>query len=433
MPEAVWKSLVPFAQETGLVNIGGYGEPLSNPECFAHLQELDAAGVRTILTTNGTMVTQRFAEQLATLAHLLEVKVSIDSPDPEIYRRIRGGSLEKALEGIRHLTSTLRPSQVTVLCVLMRSNADSLRAFPPLLASLKVTRFVVQGLIDYARGLDVEELRFRNGLPAHIARLAEAARQAGVGIEFSLPERVAAQLNDPGDAAAVVAAHLAAPAAAIEGARQCFAPWDAPVIDKDGRVFPCCYALTHASGMMGDLRESSPSEIWRGEKFRQFRRDIVDARTTPAACRACTIVPIGPHVLGRYAARLLDDRSVLGGASEMRLVVENTGTATWTVGDHINIGTASPRDGASAYHHPSWIGTNRITSFVELAVPPGATATFAFRVTPAAQPPFETFQLVVENQCWLPEPRFRIQPDRSPSARPSLVRRLRQAIGRMRG
>src|SRR5512137_1300539 len=60
--DAVWKSLVPFARETGLVNIGGYGEPLSNPKCFEYLQELDREGIRIALTTNGTMVTRRFAE-----------------------------------------------------------------------------------------------------------------------------------------------------------------------------------------------------------------------------------------------------------------------------------------------------------------------------------------------------------------------------------
>ncbi|MBP1603279.1 MAG: Curculin protein, partial [Acidobacteria bacterium] len=132
-------------------------------------------------------------------------------------------------------------------------------------------------------------------------------------------------------------------------------------------------------------------------------------------------------------ARMCGNRSVLSGSEELRLVVENTGSATWTAADRINIGTAGPRDGASAFYHPSWIGTNRITSFVEPAVPPGATATFPFQITPAAHPPSEMFQLVVENQRWLPEPRFRVQAVRPQPASPPLVRRLRRAVGRMRG
>jgi len=433
MPDDVWNALIPFAQETGRVNIGGYGEPLVNPRWFACLQELDAAGVWTTLTTNGTMVTRQVAEQLRTLKRLETVNVSVDSPDPEIYRRIRGGAVERTLEGVGHLTSVLRPSQVTVSSVMMRSTADSLLAFPPLLARLRVGRYIVQGLIDYATGLDEEELHWRHGLPALVTRLTDAARQAGVSIDFALPERVAAELHDPREAAEAVAAHLAAPANVEEAAKQCFAPWDAPVVDKDGRVFPCCYALTHASAVMGHLRESSPDEVWRGEMFQRFRRDIVSARTTPAVCRACAVVPTGPHFLGRYSARMCGNRSVLSGSEELRLVVENTGSATWTAGDRINIGTASPRDGASAFYHPSWIGTNRITSFVEPAVPPGATATFPFRITPAAHPPSEMFQLVVENQRWLPEPRFRVQAVRPQPAPPSFVRRLRRAVGRMRG
>jgi radical SAM protein with 4Fe4S-binding SPASM domain len=218
------------------------------------------------------------------------------------------------------------------------------------------------------------------------------------------------------------------------GAKQCFAPWDTPVIDKDGRVFPCCYALTHTSAVMGRVGEAGLDEIWRGEAFQRFRRNIVDARTTPDVCKVCTVVPTGPHVLGLYSAKMLDDKSVLRDSDEMRLVVQNTGTATWTANDRINIGASSPRDRASAYYHPSWIGTNRITSFVEPAVAPGATATFKFRITPSANPPFEIFQLVVEDKRWLPEPRFRIQPGgaRQPE-RPPFARRLRLAASRLLG
>jgi radical SAM protein with 4Fe4S-binding SPASM domain len=432
MADAVWQSLVSFARETGLVNIGGYGEPLSNPKCFEYLLELDREGVHIALTTNGTMVTRRFAEQLQTLAHLDVVNVSIDSPDPDIYRRIRGGSVEKALDGVAHLASVLNPSQVHVSSVMMRSNIDSLLAFPALLARLKVRTYVLQGLIDYTTGLDEEELRWRNGLPGQVDRLRRGGADAGVEIVFELPDRVAAELHEPGNPAAVIAAHLAAPPPAAGGTRQCLAPWDTPVIDKDGRVFPCCFALTRASAVLGDLNESSPQDVWLGEKYEQFRRDIVDARTTPAVCRTCTVVPTGPHVLGLYSARMLEDRSVLSGSQEMRLVVENTGTATWTANDRIHIGTASPRDRASAYYHPSWIGTNRITSFVEPQVPPGATATFKFRITPSPKPPSENFQLVVEKVHWLPEPRFRIRTFGAEPERPGVASTLRDLFSRFR-
>ncbi len=64
------------------MNLGGYGEPLSNQRCLDYLRELDALGVRTVLTTNATMVNRKIADQLAALAHFDGVNVSIDSPDP---------------------------------------------------------------------------------------------------------------------------------------------------------------------------------------------------------------------------------------------------------------------------------------------------------------------------------------------------------------
>jgi hypothetical protein len=89
--------------------------------------------------------------------------------------------------------------------------------------------------------------------------------------------------------------------------------------------------------------------------------------------------------------------------------VQNAGDSTWTANDHILIGTANPRDGHSAYYDPSWIGRNRICSFSESRVPPGGVATFRFRIAPSAQVAEESFQLVVEHQCWVPGTRFQIR------------------------
>ena len=59
----------------------------------------------------------------------------VDSPDPEIYHRIRGGPLEKALRGIANLMAEIDdPLRVSVSSVLMSESVASLVAFPPVLA-----------------------------------------------------------------------------------------------------------------------------------------------------------------------------------------------------------------------------------------------------------------------------------------------------------
>ena len=191
--------------------------------------------------------------------------------------------------------------------------------------------------------------------------------------------------------------------------KQCFAPWDVPVVDKDGKVFPCCYALSHATAIMGNLNDATANEIWQGQLFSAFRSAIVDGRTVPDICRNCPVVPTGPHPLRLYSAGLLLEQSTLEGGIDLCLAVQNAGAATWTASDKILIGTANPRDGHSAFYDPSWIGRNRISSFSEAAVAPGGTATFRFRIAPSERVTTESFQLVVENQCWVPGTRFEVR------------------------
>jgi MoaA/NifB/PqqE/SkfB family radical SAM enzyme len=138
MTDELWQLVVPFATWAGHANIGGYGEPLLNPRCLDYLRDLDRAGVHTTLTTNGTLVTAAIAAELAALEHLDCVNLSVDSPDPAIYKAIRGGSVEKALTGVGYLAGALKPSQLTVSSVLLRTSLDSLRAFPARLAELGV-------------------------------------------------------------------------------------------------------------------------------------------------------------------------------------------------------------------------------------------------------------------------------------------------------
>jgi len=105
------------------------GEPLVRKEVDSFIGMLRALdGVRDVaLTTNGTLLA-RSAERLAR-AGLSRVTVSIDSLDPERYRRITGGELGPVLEGINAARAAgLAPVKVNV--VVMRGiNDDEIEAF----------------------------------------------------------------------------------------------------------------------------------------------------------------------------------------------------------------------------------------------------------------------------------------------------------------
>jgi radical SAM protein with 4Fe4S-binding SPASM domain len=294
-----------------------------------------------------------------------------------------------------------------VSSVVTAATVDSLAEFPRLLADLGVREYLLQGLIDWNPDLRDDQLVHARRLPDCLDRVRSACRAHGVALELQPDVRLDLELTDP-DAARRL---YHADDLAAGRTRQCCVPWDQPFVNKDGQVFPCCYA--DESAVMGDLRHESFAEVWDGDRFRKFRSDLVCGTTAPAICRRCTAVPLGPHPLVEYAARVLRKRSVLRGRTRLRLVVRNVGTATWTRPTGLRIGTADRRDRESAFHHPGWLTPNRVATFVEDVVPPGGLATFPFAVTPGPGGRAEVFQLLVEGVCWLPGTRFEVRPRRN--------------------
>lgn len=145
------------------------GEPLLRPEVVEIVDRLARIGglEEITLTTNG----QRLAALASPLrqAGLSRVNVHIDSLVPERYRRICGGRLEPALEGLRAaLAEGLSPKVNAV--VLRGENEDELPAFCALAGELGVqVRFI--------------ELMDTGVAPAYAARHGLPAREVRARLE----------------------------------------------------------------------------------------------------------------------------------------------------------------------------------------------------------------------------------------------------------
>jgi radical SAM protein with 4Fe4S-binding SPASM domain len=415
--ELSWREVVKMACEIRNVIIAGFGEPLLHPQCLSMMRELDRHSVWMSLATNGTAITLSTAGQLAAIPNLMHINVSIDSPDPATYRAIRGGELEHALRGLRNLMTCIdNPDRVTVSSVAMSSNLATLAQFPPLLAELGVKRYVLQGLAQFSAECERESLLDPVAAAEAVERLRFACREAGVQLASLVGDRIdSAIASDEG----IPATSPPFQGAARNVAKVCSLPWEIPFIDKDGRVFPCCYASTQSSELLGDLRTESLHAVWEGQRYQRFRADILEGSTTPEVCRSCTIVPFGDHPIRSFAAELLLERSNLR-ANELVLLARNTGSRTWTPADSIRIGTANPRDHSSPLATAGWLSSNRVTTFCEDRVRPGEIATFRFTVLPVAGCPLEMFQLLAEGSSWIPNTRFRVD-SAHPFGKPKLA------------
>jgi MoaA/NifB/PqqE/SkfB family radical SAM enzyme len=404
MSDVVWHEVMPFARRAKHVFISGFGEPLTHPQCLDLLEQLNDHRIPTTITTNAISLDPGIARRLAAIDYLEHINISIDSLDPATYRRIRGGSVNRALRGLSNLVRSMPDtSRITVSSVAMRVNIETLADFPPVLARLGIKSYIVQGLNDYTSYAAAQRHSDAADLALHLARLESACAASGVELVMTTPERTDAEARGITDVLERYSTDLDA---TRHQTRQCMLPWEMPYIDKDGRVFPCCIAGAASKSEVGRLGLSdghSLEDVWLGDKYRKFRQELLDPCTTPDVCRTCTIVPTGAHPLRSYAAQLLSPLRETA-TDRVSVRVRNVGTEAWKAGA-IRIGTTRPRDRASIAEHHSWLSGNRPCTCRESHVAPGEIATFCFRMEPKTTS-VEHFQLVVESVAWLPNTKF---------------------------
>jgi radical SAM protein with 4Fe4S-binding SPASM domain len=69
----------------------------------------------------------------------------------------------------------------------------------------------------------------------------------------------------------------------------CTMAWDHTVVNVDGSVTPCCYLRPDMGEafVMGNVFEAPFAAIWRGEKYRAFRAQMLDGRGAMPVCNKC--------------------------------------------------------------------------------------------------------------------------------------------------
>lgn len=83
--------------------LGGYGEPLSNPDCLTMIKLAKSRGLSVSLITNGILLTEAISKELIEM-ELNMLWVSLDGASPECYTDVRlGNELPHIIENLRCL------------------------------------------------------------------------------------------------------------------------------------------------------------------------------------------------------------------------------------------------------------------------------------------------------------------------------------------
>jgi MoaA/NifB/PqqE/SkfB family radical SAM enzyme len=263
------------------VELQGEGESLLHPEFFRMAEALRDRGVRVSIITNGSLLHPSIADRLLD-AGLSKISVSLESADPETFRKIRGGKLEKVVANLERLLAARRErgaaTPVVGLSVtVLRSTEAHRQAIYDLYERLGldggITLQPLQEMESYARhyGADVaaEELDARAAdrvlarfFSDPALRRITAARPPIRGFYEEMSEGWSA------------------------GSRRC--PYlDAGMyVHRDGAVTACCMIKDTGRHALGRIGETDAAALVAGRAAlaAELAQGVI-----PAPCQGCTL------------------------------------------------------------------------------------------------------------------------------------------------
>lgn len=292
------KTLLESAYEAELT---GFGEIFCHPRLLDILRQLKSHRLTINATSNGTLWTAELLESLVGEELLDLICVSLDAGYPETYARLRvGGDMEKVLGNLLLLDKIKRwlgrdKPRLHLSFISMRENLNELPLVIGLAKRVGAEKVIVQGLYENesmagqsTAGADEEQPVF--------ATAAAVARANEVRLEFWYQSQAARPLAGAAEKVQITAP----PAAGRPLVKQCGYPWERVFVKSDLTVQAC--ATVWEKLIMGNLRESTIEEIWRGPRYRELRERL-GGTATPAECRPC---PTKPWRVPRYGFEISD-------------------------------------------------------------------------------------------------------------------------------
>jgi radical SAM protein with 4Fe4S-binding SPASM domain len=232
------------------------GEPFLHPRFLEMVSYASAQKIYTCTSSNAHYLTDRVAESTVR-SGLDRLIISIDGTTQETYESYRiGGSLNKVLEGTKNIVEWKRRLRSTTPHIIFQ------------FLVVRPNEHQIADVYEVARELGVDEVALKT------AQIYDY--QNGSPLIPTIDKYARYKSNGDGTYAIKNALH-----------NQCWKMWNSCVVTWDGKVVPCCFDKD-ASHVLGDLNDQSFQHIWQGEKYRNFRKNLLKSRSETEICRNCT-------------------------------------------------------------------------------------------------------------------------------------------------
>jgi MoaA/NifB/PqqE/SkfB family radical SAM enzyme len=223
------------------------------------------------LNDNFTLMTAKTARRFVDL-EVDQIFLSLDGATKETFERIRvGADFDKVIFNTRQLIQIKgemgsRKPEVKINTVVCSTNYHELPALVEVTHDLGIGMIQFVNAITFENTENLDTKRFKQPVQAKISEALERARQLGVLVKIELFDRFPVQ--------------------------QCSLPWKRNFVTYDGYVHPCCYTTqtgdrqAHNRRSFGNLAERSHEEIWGGEAYSAFRKNMQQG-ILPKVCEHC--------------------------------------------------------------------------------------------------------------------------------------------------
>lgn len=232
------------------------GEPYINPNFLDMVAQAREANITTTTSTNGHFLDEERAKRTVE-SGLDRLIISIDGTTQETYEQYRKeGNLDKVIEGTKNIVAAKKEAKSKTPYIIFQflvvgPNEHQIPEVYALAKSLGVDRV---GL----KTAQIEEHQHGHPLMPKNEKYSRYAKGKDGLFHLKNP------LED-----------------------HCWRMWSGAVITWDGKVVPCCFDKD-ATYEMGNLQENTFEEIWQGEHYQRFRKQLFNGRANIDMCRNCS-------------------------------------------------------------------------------------------------------------------------------------------------
>jgi len=261
------------------------GEPLMSKNFYALALHAREVGLRTVISTNGTLITPEVARLLAE-AEIRYVGVSLDSVSPERHDAFRGvaGAFARALQGLKNARDAGLKTGLRI--TLTRDNWQDVPALLSLALEQGIPRFCLYHLVPTGRGAGIADRDVTPEQRRSVIRLLAEAAEGLKGKDIEI-----LTTDSPMDGAYLLEILKERDDPRQENVRRllsnaggCSTGVKVANINHRGDVHPCHFM---PQVVVGNVRERSFRDIWIDHPSPELLalRDIKSSLT--GACGRC--------------------------------------------------------------------------------------------------------------------------------------------------